>query len=111
MTSPIGHRKSQIDNPSLRQLNRPAPVAVEADVNGLPQAVLWKGVFSPVASIADSWRIDDEWWRDEIARRYFVVELRGGRRITLFHDLVADLWYAQTYEAPRTEKSLRKKSA
>ena len=47
MTSPIPHRKSQIDNPSLRQLNRPAPVAVEADVNGLPQAVLWKRGVQP----------------------------------------------------------------
>lgn len=111
MTEPIGKRKSETGNRSLRPLNRPAPVAVEADAHGLPQAVLWKGVFTPVAGIADSWRIDDEWWREEIARRYFVVELQGGRRITLYHDLVADLWYAQTYEAPQAEQSLRKKRA
>ena len=34
-------------------------------------------------------------------RRYFVVELEGGRRVTVFHDLVVDAWYAQPYEAPR----------
>ena len=86
-------------------------MAVEADGRGAPKAVLWKGAFSAVVGISDTWRIDDEWWREEIARRYFVVELQGGRRITLFHDLVADLWYAQTYEAPRSVESLRKRGA
>jgi hypothetical protein len=95
----------------LRPLNKPAPLAVEANERGAPKAVLWKGVLREVVSIADSWRIDDEWWRDEIARRYFSLELQGGRRITVYHDLVRDLWYAQTYEAPRTAESLRKKGA
>lgn len=89
-------------NERLRPLNQPGPVAVEANGRGEPKAVLWKGVFRPVVAIHDTWRIDDEWWRDEIARRYFVAELEGGRRLTLYHDLVAkDAWYAQTYEGPR----------
>jgi hypothetical protein len=86
-------------------------VAVEADARGAPKTVLWKGAFTPVVGIADTWRIDDEWWREEIARRYFVAELQGGRHITVFHDLVADLWYAQTYESPRKAESLRKRGA
>ncbi len=94
---------------SIRPLNKPAPVAVEENERGAPKAVLWKGVLRAVASIADTWRIDDEWWREEIARRYFVVELQGGRRITVYHDLVRDLWYAQSYEGPREGSSLRKK--
>lgn len=104
-------KPNSIDNRRLRPLNRPAPVAVEADQRGAPRAVLWKGAFMPVVGVADTWRIDDEWWREEIARRYFVAELQGGRRITLFHDLVGDLWYAQTYEAPREGKSSGKRSA
>jgi hypothetical protein len=63
--------------------------------------VLYRGVFTDVAAIHDTWRIDDEWWRDEIARRYFIVELQGGRRLTLYRDLVRDAWYAQTYELQR----------
>jgi hypothetical protein len=63
--------------------------------------VLWRGVYRRVAAIHDSWRIDDEWWREEIARRYFVVELDDGRRLTLYHDLIADAWYAQPYDGPR----------
>jgi hypothetical protein len=62
--------------------------------------MLWRGVFRRVRAIHDTWRIDDEWWRDEIARRYFALELEGGRRVTVFHDLVADTWFAQPYAAP-----------
>ena len=91
----------------FRPLNEPAPLAVEATARGLPKAVLWRGAFLPVAAIHDSWRIDDEWWREEIARRYFNVELEGGRRVTVFHDLVRDLWYAQTYEGPRAGRGSR----
>ncbi len=95
----------------LHPLNEPAPVAVEANSRGEPKAVLWKGVFKPVVAIHDTWRIDDEWWRDEIARRYFVAELEGGRRVTLYRDLVArDAWFAQTYEGPRASGSGRRQS-
>ncbi len=84
----------------VRPLNEPMPLAVEATPRGEPKTVLWRGVFAPVAAIHDRWRIDDEWWRDEIARRYFVVQLEGGRHLTLYHDLVKDAWYAQTYDPP-----------
>lgn len=85
----------------FRPLNEPVPAAVEASPRGLPLAVLWRGVFSRVAAVHDTWRVDDEWWRKEIARRYFLVELQGGRRLTLYHDLVAGAWHAQPYEGPR----------
>ncbi|HEX6032038.1 MAG TPA: hypothetical protein VFY90_11460 [Tepidiformaceae bacterium] len=115
MSTPIQNPKSSIQNPSnssdLRPLNQPDPLAVEADARGVPKAVLYKGVFRPVASITDTWRIDDEWWRDEIARRYFAVELQGGRRITVYHDLVHDFWYAQSYETPKASGSVRKRPA
>ena len=83
-------------------LNTPRPAAVETGRHGEPTAVIWRGAYSRVAAIHDTWRIDDEWWRDEIARRYYVVELEGGRRLTLYRDLVGDLWYVQPYEGPRS---------
>ncbi len=89
----------------LRPLNQPAPAAVETDARGLPKAMLWRGSYQRVAAIHDTWRVDDEWWREEIARRYFALELESGRRVTVFHDLVLDLWYAQPYEAPRLGKA------
>jgi hypothetical protein len=77
------------------------PAAVEASADGAPHAVVWRGVYRGVAVIHDSWRIDDEWWRDEIARRYYLVELADGRRLTLYRDIRRDAWFAQPYDGPR----------
>ena len=93
--------KSDHEQREFRPLNQPTPVAVEATARGVPKAVLWRGDFLPVAAIHETWRIDDEWWRAEIARRYFTIELQGGRRLTLYHDLVTDAWYEQAYAGPR----------
>ena len=85
----------------FRRLNEPRPAAVEATPRGAPKAVLWRGTYQHVAAIHDTWRIDDEWWRDEIVRRYFVIELDSGRHVTVYHDLVNDAWYAQEYATPK----------
>lgn len=96
---------------SLRRLNEPQPVAIEASENGLPRAMLWKGVYRKVHAIHDTWRIDDEWWREEIARRYFEVELESGRRLTVYHDLHTDAWYSQGYEDARQVLPPRRRTA
>ncbi|MGI8424390.1 MAG: DUF6504 family protein [Chloroflexota bacterium] len=76
------------------------PAAVEADAQGQPKAMLWRGTYRRISALHDTWRIDDEWWREEIARRYFEVEIEGGRRATIYRDLAADCWYLQPYAAP-----------
>jgi hypothetical protein len=48
-----------------------------------------------VEAILESWRIDDEWWRQAIARNYMEVMLEGGKRIVLFQDLLTGQWFAQ----------------
>jgi hypothetical protein len=63
-----------------------------------------QGRFQRVRAIRDTWRIDDGWWRDEIARRYFSIELENGRGMTLYHDLVGGGWFAQSYEGPRKKE-------
>ncbi len=94
----------------LRLLNQPRPAAVEAAKDGSPTAVVWQGRYRKVAAIHDAWRIDDEWWRDEIMRHYFAIELEGGRRLTIYHDLVTDTWFAQTYEAPKESSGKLKRA-
>jgi hypothetical protein len=59
--------------------------------------VVWRGKRRAVASIDDEWEIDDEWWRDEVSRRYFAVTLADGSGLTLFHDRLAGAWWAQRY--------------
>jgi len=46
--------------------------------------------------VLEVWRIDDEWWRRPIARRYFEALLQGGRRVVLFEDLATGEWFEQT---------------
>jgi len=84
----------------LLPLNLPQPAAIEADDEGVPRMALVRGVCRPVAAVNDSWRIDDEWWRVEISRRYFALELEGGTRLVVYQDLVTGAWYEQQYTAP-----------
>jgi hypothetical protein len=77
---------------------------VELDADGLPKAVKNQlrrsggqdETAAVVESILESWRIDDEWWRQLISRRYFAVILEGGSRVVLFEDLVTHEWFIQT---------------
>jgi hypothetical protein len=48
-----------------------------------------------VEAILESWRIDDEWWRQTISRNYMEVMLEGGKRMVLFQDLLTGQWFAQ----------------
>ncbi|MFQ5380112.1 MAG: DUF6504 family protein [Dehalococcoidia bacterium] len=89
---------------SLRPLNQPLPVSVEASPEGEPRTVLWRGRSRQVTVVHDSWRIDDEWWRDPISRCYFAVECDDGRQLTVFCDLERDQWFAQPYDGPRRER-------
>jgi hypothetical protein len=81
----------------LRALNLPRPATVEADDKGLPRRVVARGQWVAVEAIFDIWRIDDEWWREPISRRYFLVALAGGVLRTVFHDLLSGQWYEQRY--------------
>lgn len=83
---------------ALRPLNAPQQVRVATDASGKPVAVFQRGKRLQVQSVADVWRIEDEWWRGQpVARTYFTVVLEDGRRLTLFRDEVADQWYTQRY--------------
>jgi hypothetical protein len=48
-----------------------------------------------INTVIESWRIDDEWWRTPIHRRYFDVVLEGGGHTVLFEDLTTHQWFMQ----------------
>ena len=81
----------------LTPVNQPRPVQVQAAPDGTPRAVLAAGQSLPVAAVVDRWRIDDEWWREEISRFYYRLALADGRLLTVFQDLIGGGWYAQRY--------------
>jgi hypothetical protein len=80
----------------LRAVNAPREVAVQVDEFGLPMtAGLPDGPTARIESVNETWRIDDEWWRQMISRQYFEVMMEGGKRMVLFQDLINGKWFAQ----------------
>lgn len=80
----------------LRPLNLPRPITVQTR-NNLPVAISDRGQQVRIVRIQDVWCIDDEWWRDPIARRYYQVVIETGALRTIYHDLIADTWFEQRY--------------
>jgi hypothetical protein len=48
-----------------------------------------------VEDVGEIWRIDDEWWRSPITRRYIEVGLKGGGRVVLFENMTTGEWWIQ----------------
>ena len=87
----------------LRAVNEPKKAAVELDERGVPVSIRrsrdnggGQEKTAVVETVLEMWRIDDEWWRQLISRRYFAVILEGGTRVVLFEDLVTHEWFMQT---------------
>jgi len=82
----------------LTPLNRPRRIIIETHDSGAPAAVrLGNGRFA-VESVVESWRIDDEWWREKtISRLYRRVLLEDGRVVDVYEDLVSGKWWRQAY--------------
>src|SRR5436190_23141285 len=82
----------------LRALNVPQRVQVELDEQRRPRVVMREpGNVKRVESLGENWRMDDEWWRQPIVRRYVEVVLEGGGRVVLFEDLITGGWFVQTW--------------
>ncbi|HKK93007.1 MAG TPA: hypothetical protein VJ925_06210 [Longimicrobiales bacterium] len=77
----------------LRRLDAPRDIRVKTDDAGRPIRVARARRVLAVDRIVESWRIDDEWWRSPISRRYFVTVLEDGAHLTLYRDLVTGAWY------------------
>jgi hypothetical protein len=81
----------------VRTLNRPRPIVVHADAAGRPLALLEHGRRRRIERVQDVWRIDEEWWREPISRRYLSLLLEDGALRTVFQDLTDGRWYEQGY--------------
>ena len=115
----VPHSRTPVRAHRLRPLNQPRPVVVELNERELPVAValaqsaesgvrgLESGLqvktrtpnpelLTPVVFIGEIWRVDDEWWRQPISRRYIEVILNGGRHVVLYQDLNTGEWFEQS---------------
>jgi len=82
---------------ALKPVNVPELVTVKESPVGLPAALKIRRQ-QAVSTIEDSWRIDDEWWRQRATSRlYYAVRLDEGQRLVIYKDLVDGCWYRQSY--------------
>ncbi len=80
----------------LRPLNAPLAITVTVDGSRL-QSIFINRQARQVERVQDSWIIEDEWWRQPIARQYFALLLDDGTRRTVYHDRVTNAWFLQDY--------------
>jgi hypothetical protein len=83
---------------------------VELNERGAPTAIVpqppgdggrWKTMEGDekrwrVETVGEVWRVDDEWWRQPISRRYVEVMLEGGKHTVVFEDLTNGRWFIQS---------------
>jgi len=91
----VTNTRTPIRSHRLRPLNLPRSIRVELNEENLPVTITFDGKEKKVEEIGETWRIDDEWWRDPIARRYVEVMLVGGGHVVVYEDLVGGGWYKQ----------------
>ncbi len=80
----------------VRPLNTPREITVITE-NMLPIAIVTHQHEVRVIQISETWRIDDEWWRERIHRHYYRLTLENGSIRTIYHDVVANTWHDQQY--------------
>jgi hypothetical protein len=97
----VAPARASLRTDRLRAVNEPRQVAVELDADGFPTTItapdgrtvgLTDGI---IETIGETWRIDDEWWRQTISRAYWEVILVGGKRVVLFNNLITHEWFMQ----------------
>jgi hypothetical protein len=95
---PLVSMQSVTRRSDLRPLNAPSPLQVQSDDQGRIVSVWRQGRLTPrtIAAVQDHWRIDDEWWREHpVSRIYYELLLDDGTLLTIYHDVLADLWFEQ----------------
>ncbi len=94
----VAHTRAQGGPGRARPLTRPRPLRVEAGEDGRPVAVWLSGRRHAVQAVQETWRIDDEWWRQRpVSRLYFSLALEDGRTVTVYRNLVSGRWAMQAY--------------
>jgi hypothetical protein len=72
------------------------PITVETDEAGQPCRIVWEGQVWETVQVADSWRVDEDWWDGRVWREYFRCELILKQlMILVYHDLRIEAWYLQ----------------
>ena len=92
----VAHSRAPLRTDRLRAVNEPQPVTVEVYESGDMTVGRPHGrTVGKVEAILESWRLDDEWWRESISRSYLELLLEGGKRVVVFQNLLTGQWFMQ----------------
>ena len=73
----------------------PKLIKVLVNQEGDPAVLFWRGRRDLVLDVGNHWRVEEDWWRKEIARDYYQIETRGGLLCVIYRDLVSGEWYME----------------
>jgi hypothetical protein len=93
----VTHPRTSSRTHQLRSLNQPQEIQVHTTPRGFPREIQTSRGRQNVQEIQDIWRIDDEWWREPVVRRYFRLLLGNGHLCTVYQDMTHAQWYMQGY--------------
>ncbi len=114
----VAHPRAAGGPDRVRPLNHPRPLRVEVGEDACPEpgvsrsrrsrpVAVWllprraparAGRRYAVEAVLETWRIDDEWWRQRpVSRVYYSLLLEDGRTVTVYRDMAGGKWWMQTY--------------
>ena len=76
-----------------RLLHEHPRIDAELDAAGGLVAIRWSGRREPV-EVCNRWRVEEDWWREPIARDYFKVVGRQWLAL-VYRDRVTDTWHIE----------------
>ncbi len=70
-------------------------VEVETDADGIPTRLRMNGVTHGEVGICNRWLVDDDWWREPVARHYYKLVTRDGLLCTVYLDEIRGTWHLE----------------
>ena len=70
-------------------------IQVTADGSGMPIGPSLDGRAHGEVGVCNHWRVDDQWWREPVARTYWKLVTRGGLLCTVYLDELRGTWHLE----------------
>jgi hypothetical protein len=74
-------------------------ITVQISGDGAPYSFICNGQLYEAAQVCNAWRVHTDWWRQEIWRDYYKLQMQDGLLCTAYHDLLTGRWHlARIYD-------------
>ena len=76
-------------------LSTPPTIEVTVDAAGEPVRLHWRRWQAEIAAVCNRWRVEEDWWRAEVARDYYKIRTDDGTLCVIFRDRHTGTWHLQ----------------